>query len=102
MKEFKGTKGKWHYQEDSDAYTHIVRPDEKSGQIIAQLNQDTSGVTEANARLIACAPELLEELETLVSAMDEISPVGWRTRSAKNIIERAYGLNTSRKNEAIP
>jgi hypothetical protein len=55
------TPGPWHYQEESDLYTHIVRgPD---NFFVCQLQQDTSGYAEANARLIAAAPELLAALK---------------------------------------
>jgi hypothetical protein len=55
--------GPWHYQEESDAYTHIVRTE--SNRLVVQLRQDTSGTEEANARLIATAPELLEFVRTM-------------------------------------
>ncbi|AVH89984.1 hypothetical protein AL480_03720 [Stenotrophomonas maltophilia] len=53
----KHTPGPWAYQEDSDAYTHIVRG--PGNRFICQLAQTTSAEIEANARLIAAAPELL-------------------------------------------
>lgn len=56
------TPGPWRYQEESDAYTHIVRVGER---FLCQLAQDTSGEAEANARLIASAPDLLAEVERL-------------------------------------
>ena len=66
------TPGEWLYQEESDAYTHIVR--DSDGKFIAQLPQDTSGVAEANARLIAAAPDLLAIAERI---RDDDS---WRTK----------------------
>jgi hypothetical protein len=51
------TPGPWRYQEKSDAYTHIVRAGEH--RFICQLPQDTSGKAEADARLIAAAPDML-------------------------------------------
>lgn len=54
------TPGPWWYQEKSDAYTHIVRAGEN--RFIAQFTQDTSGVSEANARLTAAGPEMYEAL----------------------------------------
>ncbi len=54
----KHTPGPWYYQENSDTYTHIVRgPD---AYFVHQGPQHTEGIAEANARLIAAAPELLE------------------------------------------
>jgi len=52
------TPGPWSYQEKSDTYTHIVRG--PNNLFLTQLSQDPSGVAEANARLMASAPELLE------------------------------------------
>jgi hypothetical protein len=49
------TPGPWAYQEDSDVYTHIVRPAQSPGRIVHHYSQDTSGVVEANARFTAGA-----------------------------------------------
>jgi len=62
------TPGPWHYQEHSDAYTHIVR--DEHGKYICGCSQD-SGDAEANGRLIAVAPELLDALKEIVSYLDE-------------------------------
>lgn len=40
MSDFKGTPGPWHYQEESDAYTHIVRG--PKNEHLVQLRQGTS------------------------------------------------------------
>jgi hypothetical protein len=72
VSEPKWTPGSWRYQEKSDAYTHIVRADET--RFICQLSQDRSGEVEANARLIASAPELYEAVrkaEQLASIADD-------------------------------
>lgn len=61
MRETKFTPGPWNYQEESDVYTHIVRS--PSNGLIVHLRQDTSGVSEATARLISAAPELFFLLE---------------------------------------
>lgn len=60
MSEVKHTPLPWSYQEDSDAYTHIVRG--PKGEHIVQLSQDSSGVSEATARLIVCCVNSHEEL----------------------------------------
>jgi hypothetical protein len=54
------TPGPWTYQERSDAYTHIVRGPNNS--LICQLGQSADPEFEANARLIAAAPQLLAAL----------------------------------------
>jgi hypothetical protein len=47
------TEGKLHYQEESDAYTHIAR--DVNGRIIFSTPQGSKGTDEANARrLVAC------------------------------------------------
>ena len=82
------TEGPWQYQEESDTYTHIVRG--PNNRFICQLPQDTTGKSEAIARLIAAAgtaaqaakdlgfdpiaavealPELLEVLENGITRM---------------------------------
>ena len=60
----KHTPGPWYYQEESDGYTHIVRG--PSGCFLYQGQQTDDGISEANARLIAKAPEMLEALEGIV------------------------------------
>lgn len=65
----KHTPGPWTYQENSDAYTHIVRG--PTNCLICQLSQSTHVEIEANARLIAAAPEMLQALTAVVEAMDK-------------------------------
>ena len=73
----KHTPGPWHYQEDSDAYTHIVRG--PTGKIIASTAQNSSGEAEANARLIAAAPEMekcLKDARNAIASLDK-GALGW-------------------------
>jgi hypothetical protein len=49
------TPGPWAYQEDSDAYTHIIRPVASPGWIIASATQTSKPEGEANGRWIAAA-----------------------------------------------
>lgn len=49
----KHTATPWNYQENSDAYTHIIRG--LNNEFIIQFSQDTSGKSEANARFIVRA-----------------------------------------------
>lgn len=65
----KHTKGPWKYQEESDAYTHIVRA--KNNYTICHLLQDSSGTTEANARLISVAPDMLQLLKYIRDWVEE-------------------------------
>ena len=54
----------WHYQEQADAYTHIVRG--SRNEHIVQLPQDTSGKSERMARFIAASPDVAAALKELV------------------------------------
>lgn len=51
----KATPGPWFYQERSDAYMHIVRPESKPGSIVAYGLSDTCGISEGNTRFIVAA-----------------------------------------------
>ncbi len=67
----KHTPGPWNYHVDNQSeYTHTItavsRP--ATSPIIADVVKHPS--SEANARLIASAPELLEALENIVDALD--------------------------------
>lgn len=91
MKKFKGTKGDWYYQENSDTYTNIVRSNAGKGRetiFITQLSQDTSGEAEANARLIAASPNLLEACIVALSVIDKDINAYNTVRKA---IEKALG-----------
>jgi hypothetical protein len=68
--QFKGTPGPWYYQEGADAYTHIVRYD--SGKFMCQLSQNSTGISKANAMLIAAAPLLLSTLIKAVRHQDRL------------------------------
>ena len=60
----KHTPGPWRYQEDSDRYTHIVRS--PTNRIVHQGPQHDDAICEANARLIAAAPELYDTLKRIL------------------------------------
>lgn len=54
-KEVMHTPEPWFYQEDSDEYTHIIRPESNPGMIVVHLRQDSTGKAEADARrIVAC------------------------------------------------
>jgi hypothetical protein len=91
MSESKHAPGPWHYQEGADAYTHIIRAGEH--RFICQLAQDTSGEAEANARLIAAAPYLLEALHACLQvACDEFHGEPWQAiELARAAIAKATG-----------
>jgi hypothetical protein len=76
------TPGPWRYQERADAYTHIVRAEGE--RFICQLAQDKSGEAEANARLIAAAPDMLKALWL---AHDELHHPGAARSDGLNVFE---------------
>lgn len=76
------TPGPWHYQEGADAYAHIVRA--HGNYFLCQLAQDTSGTAEANARLIAAAPELLDALADCLSEANVSTPTRAKAMAAIN------------------
>lgn len=85
----KHTPGPWRYQEESDAYTHIVRAGENF--FVCQLPQSTRGRAEADARLIAAAPDLLRVAELLVSWLDEDEGAHKLCDTARAAIAKATG-----------
>lgn len=92
----KHTPGPWAYQEDSDAYTHIVRG--PGNRFICQLAQTTSAEIEANARLIAAAPEMFEALDTiggLSRALRQGGPDPMDLQGLSDALEEAIDLANS-------
>lgn len=89
------TPGPWSYQEKADAYTHIVRS--PTNRLIVQLAQDTNGTAEANARLIAAAPELLEAclmvdvLYTSYGLLANSAEAGVMINAVRDAIAKAEG-----------
>lgn len=59
----------WHYQEDADDYTHIVR-DLTGDRIVVSAGQDSSGKSEADCRLIVAAVNSYPSRQRLVSALE--------------------------------
>lgn len=63
MSETKWPATPWQYQEESDAYTHIVRG--VDGKFIGSAPQGTDGKAESTARLWAASPELYAFIERM-------------------------------------
>jgi hypothetical protein len=63
------TKGPWKYQENSDAYTHILRSASAPGHYVVAFPQASKGKCEADARFVAAfrnsLPALLDTLTAL-------------------------------------
>lgn len=87
------TKGPWHSERGGKGW--VVRIDEPNGLPIANLSMQS----EANARLIAAAPELLEALKACVQRLDAVWDSGMETeddlialRTARAAIAKAEGM----------
>lgn len=64
--EFKGTPGAWFATYDLGYSTWIIDVIDDKEQLVAFAIPDSKIESEANARLIAAAPEMLEALQKLV------------------------------------
>jgi len=97
MSEFKGTKGKWEFR---DGYAmDIVTSDSRSFGIVSLGTEKEAFLADyplvelkSNAKLIACAPEMLEMLEELIhffespnNSNDEIEIL----KESKQLIKKA-------------
>lgn len=103
MNEFKGTPGPWSVTGDPDSFSgvcveaekegiiHWVIADRIGGHILGEEYDDYSEV-EANARLIAAAPELLEALIRLSeAARDMHGYLEGAVSQAEDAIAKALG-----------
>lgn len=83
------TKGKWYFQTEADAYTNIIRCDGGKGfetLYIGSCAQSSNIEAQANAQLMASAPDLLEALIEVVRISDRKHDA-WD--KAKKAIEKA-------------
>ena len=96
MNETKWTPGPWVVQRDSGMYIYITQPHDTKNRVpgyYAEVRRFTSNTkqVEANANLIAAAPELYEALELLVVTNDN---GGWPSAAlviARAALEKARG-----------
>lgn len=85
------TAGSWHLDYENDA-VYVCAPE---GWAICSVDGDDQEQAEANARLIAAAPDLLNELEkitdTLESMFAGVVPSHYRQRinTARSVIAKA-------------
>jgi len=87
MEKTKHTSGPW--RTDFNSYDNQWRVYEKNGPpIINSLFKPSGEIGEANARLIAAAPDLLEACRELWFAI-QVIPVDWNNPKAKELSEKA-------------
>ena len=92
QREKKWTKGPWR---EFAFKKSIFIEDQFADSDIAEVDKDSSNA-EANARLIAEAPKLVEALEDLTALaalyiQHDDAPAMERLRNARNVIAKAYG-----------
>ena len=67
---FKGTPGPWGIADIDDGWKDCVSSRSANGNVIAVAENENREIAEADARLIAAAPELLEALQCIVDAIE--------------------------------
>ena len=87
----KHTKGPWNFNENSFDKTITAKNDIYHGVIVFDEGCFETEEGEANARLISCAPEMLEAL--IECYMREANKESYMSKVLVIIIERATGLN---------
>ena len=65
---FKGTQGPWEVADIDDGWKDCVSARAARGNVIAVAHNEDRATAEADARLIAAAPELLDVLQAIVSS----------------------------------
>lgn len=98
MKEFKGTPGPWRVSEKRGDLIDIRHENNEPGAMSLNLAQVVARQSwlreaEANARLIAAAPELLEALRDLLIRTSELDEYGedYIFTKARQAITKALG-----------
>lgn len=89
MTNFKGSKGKWQFVRYEKTFT-IETFGITNWTILQTITNEPQD--EANAKLIACAPEMLEMLDELIYAFDKENLNGYqeeRIEEAKQLIKKA-------------
>jgi len=82
MSEFKGTKGKWEISKGNNVFA--------DGKIIFSPQSDFSNMEiEANAKLIATAPEMLEMLKDIIENTDRMVQDGQGTETYYQLMNKA-------------
>ncbi|MEG5836692.1 hypothetical protein [Enterobacter bugandensis] len=97
MEEFKGTPGPWVASKTDRSIGPVSRDDDQSyGMILPVAWVEFDGndaYQQANANLIAAAPDLLEALQQLLEGVcsNNDSVLGYRVAEARTAISKALG-----------
>lgn len=86
METFKGTKEKWEIDFDSEEPTILIKSENVDIATVEDFGEEFREEIEANAKLIASAPELLEALIEVVKISDR-NHIAWD--KAKEAIKKA-------------
>lgn len=65
-KQFRGTKGKWEYTNKSNTLFSIGSSGTTFAEVYLPFDADDITEAEANAKLIAAAPDMLEALQSII------------------------------------
>lgn len=101
MTEAKHTPGPWHLEEMGyNSSSYYIRGSSESGDrltigkgAVAHIPRSTVNPMEANARLIAAAPELLEALKAMIDA-ERVYESGVRSSEELAALEKAHAAIT--------
>jgi len=86
---FKGTKGKWEYKKDG--FNFIVETNDGIDNWLILRTISNYPQDEANAKLISCAPEMLEFIQSLINESDDIVHEEIK-KQANQLIKKATDL----------
>jgi len=93
MSEFKGTKGKWSFSSQKGTKNHCFVAQvwsDKQEYYLATINTtEHEYEANANAKLIACAPEILEILKNILENTDKMVQDGKPTEAYYQLMNKA-------------
>ena len=92
--EFKHTPGPWHYQNELDGIE--IRAEERNGETNYVARLYGGSMSEAYARLIAAAPDLLAALDVLTDHAEETYPHFESERGQRDIAAARAAIKDAR------
>jgi hypothetical protein len=97
MSKLQHTPGSWKYTVSKIHHRHQISDSKCGGQICLMWNRGKD-ITEANARLIAAAPEMLIEL---LKSIAELDKTGFASITSETIIMKATGWSYDILNDVL-